>query len=435
LLTGGSDPKPIGHVERSQLRVAERSGVLIARTDLRDPRGPVVCFVPRGEDPGRAFEAVARARGAANGSQREPAEAHSSMRVERAALDWVVAQLPSTWREEAQARRTATELRQMLIPTSLPPCPTNRPYKVGSCTVRIEAIASDHWVIVSQAELEWRIRGIPPRSLQVFTPSWMATWAQFCRWASDVAGVLWMHAQEIEQAVAVEDAALSQSTSSNQVCELVSLGSGPQFCIDRFIRERAMAAGRLVGDNRDFNPNAPRNQSRVQFNFNPENSQFDVFINGTTLRVLPGWTITSMPDGYIYRNTTPDSLKPAAAKRFEITRPGGNPNMVEVRYAFTNQVCADSRVVGQVCPDIDGRVRLIKSGGAWTVDTDNSLMDLFPAKQINRYDPGQGGFTPVVTLEPLAGWKSGLLTWASLSAQLNYQAWKTMHDSGGCNPM
>jgi hypothetical protein len=410
-----------------------RVGVLVAHVDHRLPGRPVVCFVPFGEDPQVAFAATRRLTGTVGKAASEAiapvAEDSSAI---RSAMGWLTSQLPPAWRTEAQARRTATE---RVSATSLPPCPSNQPYKVGTCVVRIEVVASDHWVVISQAELEWRIRGTPPQSFQVFTPSWMATWAQFCRWASDVAGFLWHHGQEIDRAAAAEDAALTQSTAANQVCELVPLGPGPQFCVDLFIRERAVASGRLVGDNRPSDPAAPRNQSRVQFNFNPDNGQFEVFINSTTLQLLPGWTITYAPGGAIYRNATPDSLIPAAAKRFEIRRPNGDPNQLEVRYSFTNQVCADFRVVGRACPDIDGRIRLVRNGGAWTVDTNNSLMDLFPAKQINVYDGAQSRFVPVVTLTPLAGWKSGLLTWASLAAQLNFQAWKTMQDSGGCNPM
>ena len=219
---------------------------------------------------------------------------------------------------------------------------------------------------MSQAEIEFRLKTSAPTSLSLFVPSWQATFAQYCRWLAVVDQELARQSQQINEEAAEEEAALAESSNAGQLCEQVLQNSTSEWCIDLFVRQRELLRI-LSGDDRPPNSGAPRNQSRVQLNFDPENLSFNAFINGTTVNIVQGWQISYLPDGVTYLNTDPDSTRPASAKRLTLQRVNGDPNTAELSYSFANQVCAGSTPT-IMCPDIDGRLRFKKVNGTWSID-------------------------------------------------------------------
>jgi hypothetical protein len=73
-------------------------------------------------------------------------------------------------------------------------------------------------------------------------------------------------------------------------------------------------------------------------------------------------------------------------------------------------------------------------GGAnWYVDTENTLIDLFPYMQLNEFDPATNSFKDVLTVPNLLKnpWH-GLSVQRNLAWDLFMQRYLLMANSGGC---
>lgn len=151
------------------------------------------------------------------------------------------------------------------------------------------------------------------------------------------------------------------------VCDRIP---GKPICIDFFIMNRRSAV--FAGDDRDFNPFAGINSSRVQLYINPSTLEAEARVNSTRIRVgmnVEIWPVYDSVGLFTQQENVPVSR--------------ASDGHIEVRAKFYNNYCTSP----VECPAIDARIHLIsdpsKPSGydvAW-------VRNGFPSMGIYKLDP------------------------------------------------
>ncbi len=321
----------------------------------------------------------------------------------------------------------------------LPDCPTDVIYIAGSCRARIHGVAGDSYIWLDLYDITFKM-SYAPVEMSVYLPTeeQVIQWA-ICQFSSDMAQEMDAAAQVVRAESDLEAAAFAQSGGSTIMCEHVMNVGNRELCIDLFIQERRIGApftfGAIVGmgDNRGFDPDAPRKESRVQINIDPETLALNAFINGSTVEILGGWTRTYGGDGtVIIQNDGPSHDWPANVRQLSFSRLNGDPNTAVLQYNVANNVCGN----WSQCPTITGRWVFNKNpAGVWVVNTAQSRTDTFPSQSVNRYDPAGGVFRSVLEIpEDVKAKLKGLDDFQQIDGRIRAEQTKLFIGTG-CNGM
>lgn len=166
-----------------------------------------------------------------------------------------------------------------------------------------------------------------------------------------------------EEAYHVEQATLAVAS---QTCEQALTAGGNDLCIDLFIMSEQAAF--LVGDNRDFDPNAPFKASRAQIYINPNTCSVESVVNTSR-------TVTVGPFGG-------GTHAPHKMNRVESYVNSSGQCVIE--WDLLNGYCQTAEIPTIVCPAINGKLILTSNGnGGWN---GNINEDKFPSRGLYKWN-------------------------------------------------
>ncbi len=181
------------------------------------------------------------------------------------------------------------------------------------------------------------------------------------------------------------------------------------ICIDLFIQDsRALVFG---GDDRDFDPYAGLQASRVQLYFNPDDLSWDVFINDT--RIKFGIGAVTQEGGRLFDPEEDVFIRPDTT----------NPDVILVDLTFHNNFC----MTRASCPSIDLFLRFTPNpseDGGYKV---HWIRDGFPAMGVYRWLPSEDRMaTMAEDPQKVRGW---LVAWSALLGSW----WQSVNMPPACN--